>query len=1441
MRDEAYMSGCVTRRWFGFGVGRSFVYLLLAMFLAACSGDACSACDCEGFVQQDFPPEHYDKTIQQAGQIRVTGAGLDFVEANLPTIVEGALPTGLAFCIPETDSNGIRVCYDGEMCQGAPGCELTLSIDDAQIEPQPTDTINIQITVGDLDETLSLDPPLANNCTLTLHKDGDQSQPGTITASVPVTFTVDEMSPTRDVRISLGEIDANLDDLGFDIDGAFLSGCNLVDAAAGIGFVEDLLKDQLRDQLDGAIESFGIEEQLCRTCDAATPCSAATTCDDSGDVGICRYGDGQCVPRPLGVEGQLQLGTVLGDVTQHPESSIDLMAKVADTANVDTGVTLGLRSGFEPDAYRRCVPVDPTQRPSFDPVMLSPSITGETHPVTGQPFHIGIGYHERPLEQLFWSMWSSGVTCLQVDSSFSDLLNTGTLATFLPSLRALGDGGRAAKIQIVPQEPPTVVLGSNTVTPMGMSYTIDEGLITLDWRDLDIHIYGHVQERWTRLTTLRSDLILPIAVVPDGSGSIVPVLGDLDAAIQNIRPIAPELLAEDPQVLIDLVPTLLGFALPSLTGDLISPIEIPEFVGLRIDIDEEDITSVDNNTMIAIFANFQVVATPLHERVNLLVGGHEVDTSRWTKGGLVKPSVTLDVMPLLPSMSFDRDLPVEYQYRVDGGLWSLFEIANGELEIDDPLFLLQGDHTIEVRARYRGVPESTTLSPVETTVRIDYTAPDVELDRDGETITFVATDAVDHASDLFYRYRVVTKDGATDGSWSAWTHDDELDISSLGISGTYRVDVEARDRSGLVGTATANFRDEAKPDPVATLPSDGTTLGGCSSSGEGGPAGLLFLVAFGALLVAWRRRPRGLILGFAAVLAMSGCDCSDDTAATCAEDCPAGTACVEGACEPAACAGDEECPAGFFCSEDGTCAAETCEQTCDATCDSGQFGVCSDSGECTCENYCDKGCDEGSYCCFDSNSCEALPDACADEVCEPGYEPVVQDASTADSQTCEASVGTCACEPLPPVDIGWHGLYASMDVGGGVTATAVYNSTYQDLMVGVLDGNLEPTWHWVDGVDRDGPVVGDPNGPRFGIIARGDKMGKYTDTVVDDSGTIHVFYQDGEELDLKYARGDADGNFEMTTLDAEGATGYWNSALLHNGQLHVVYTTQVSGEPGSWGSEIRTLSFDPAADLDALAPSSTVLDSTGSNNPCGFGCGNDYCFVSEGQCLDNTRDCEPDCGEGEECLEGVCLEIYVAPPPAYAEATGQFNDLTATPDGGMLLTFYNGFVGNVFSMEYTGDMWTQPNAIATAPAGPYVDGVIDDSGSRHFAYMDPSGPSLVYTVDGGAPEEITDGVRDRAEGWIVTDIGEDVSLRVNADGTVTALYQDATTHALYQADRATDGTWTVTEVAGYSDPYTGGRGFHAEILPFTDTSLAVEFVIDQQVEPTQGFPVYFAP
>ena len=137
-----------------------------------------------------------------------------------------------------------------------------------------------------------------------------------------------------------------------------------------------------------------------------------------------------------------------------------------------------------------------------------------------------------------------------------DLLSTATLGAVLPSVRTLAEGqNRAARIVVVPQQAPQVTLGSNRVTRDGNgTYAVDDALLTINWKGFDIHLYAWVMERYTRLFTLRGDLVLPVALVPDGQGNLIPVLGDLERALQNVRLIESRILREDHERLLEADP-----------------------------------------------------------------------------------------------------------------------------------------------------------------------------------------------------------------------------------------------------------------------------------------------------------------------------------------------------------------------------------------------------------------------------------------------------------------------------------------------------------------------------------------------------------------------------------------------------------------------------------------------------------------------------------------------------------------------------------------------------------------------------------------------------------------------------------------------------------------------------------------------------------------------
>ena len=125
---------------------RKLALVSMAAFLVACSD---SGCDCEGFETAKFPEQHYDKTLQNGGQVRVTQSGLDFVEGQVPTLIGQFMEGGLSFCVPPSEGTA-DICTESTCDDGSDGCQVTMEIDDAQLNPEPTDTLNVDITIGDI-------------------------------------------------------------------------------------------------------------------------------------------------------------------------------------------------------------------------------------------------------------------------------------------------------------------------------------------------------------------------------------------------------------------------------------------------------------------------------------------------------------------------------------------------------------------------------------------------------------------------------------------------------------------------------------------------------------------------------------------------------------------------------------------------------------------------------------------------------------------------------------------------------------------------------------------------------------------------------------------------------------------------------------------------------------------------------------------------------------------------------------------------------------------------------------------------------------------------------------------------------------------------------------------------------------------------------------------
>lgn len=603
-----------------------------------------------------------------------------------------------------------------------------------------------------------------------------------------------------------------------------------------LGLVSDPIQDQIR-----AI----ITEQSCMACAGNADCPVSTDGNNTQSTcvnNVCTAG-GQCVPRFLGVEGKLSMGALLGGFGAPADAALELSLAAGSTVQVNAGMTFGTRVGIKPTTVAECVP--PQAAPPMTAV-TAPDFDGEapvpTPPDTG--YHAGLGLSSNFLNNAFWAAHQAGALCLNLSSDSVGLVNTGLFKTFLPSLGKLATrDGKDAPMMVVlrPARPPTVTVGEGTYDPITKKPIKPLLLVTLP--DVSVDFYALLDDRYARLFSLTADISLPLSLIFEGCDKVTPALGDLRSLITNIRTANSEMLAENPQVLADLVPAVIGLAEPALAGAL-SGFALPSLGSFKLKVDAAK--GLGRITGTEAFNHLGLYAKLLPANASCAVSAPRVTAalkaSRMPKAEEMRltgthrlpwPEAVLDVQALGKAGS------AEYSVRIDDGLWTDFAPApHGELVVSHPRFLLQGQHVISVRARV--VEDAHAISaPVPVGFLVDWEAPEVSLRQDLERDRLVVTarDVVTAAGALEYAYQVGR------GAPSAFGAAREISLSAVEAQGG--VTVFVKDQLGNVGQATW------RPAEVALRPdlpevAEGPVAAGCSTGGG------LALVA----VAAWLRRRR---------------------------------------------------------------------------------------------------------------------------------------------------------------------------------------------------------------------------------------------------------------------------------------------------------------------------------------------------------------------------------------------------------------------------------------------------------------------------------------------------------------------------------------------------------------------------------------------------------
>jgi hypothetical protein len=488
-----------------------------------------------------------------------------------------------------------------------------------------------------------------------------------------------------------------------------------------------------------------------------------------------------------------------------------------------------------------CVPELKPPRPQSVPV---PDLAGEGP----AGHHVGLGLSEFFLDSAMYAAHRAGALCLNMTTAKVSMLTTGLFKTFLPSLGVLaGTDMRDAPVMVAlrPKKAPDIRIGEGTYDPVTKKPV--KPLLTLAMPEMSIDFFALIEDRYVRLFTLTADIAMPLSLIVEGCPqTVTPALGDLKQLIANIRTSNSELLSEDPQVLAQLIPTVIGLAEPALAGAL-KGFEVPDMNGFRIKINKlkgiNRIGGGDDHYHLGAFAEIKLAgqcASYAPETFARLMSARiptKEDLGRGDGRPMPWPSAMLEVTSLDLAGNGRR---TEYGYRIDGGLWSTW-YDGPRLEVEHPVFLLQGKHLIEVRSRLAEESESVDPTPAEVEFLVDWEPPAVALaadERQGR-IAVRARDNVSPPEALSFAYRLGNE------SLSSFGPERPIDLASVERFGS--VEVQVRDEAGNVGSAThrapRSFSVEGNRDGVqgAGGPASRSGDGFCCSAGGPGVFGLLVL------------------------------------------------------------------------------------------------------------------------------------------------------------------------------------------------------------------------------------------------------------------------------------------------------------------------------------------------------------------------------------------------------------------------------------------------------------------------------------------------------------------------------------------------------------------------------------------------------------------------
>ncbi|MDI3286385.1 hypothetical protein [Polyangium sp. 15x6] len=866
---------------------RHLIGIMVVILIAGCAGGGCSS-GCSGCGMTPLPGGFDPQArIENAGSVRLTQSGLTFLEQNLGPLAKSLLGGNgsggvVTFPIPSTSGStagiGYDVCPDGpNEGSNPPKCVAEIDVGNAQLNIDTSTPHNIKITgplplrLQDLPIDISyFGIPDSATARLTGNGCTTPSTFANIDLNVDISIEVDT-NPAHSrhgySRVKVGTLSVNETQLQDSLEFCGGGFSNFVlNAMKGIVF--DLLVGELIGTL-----SETIEEQLCQQANPDLNPSCPLGTNDVG--GVCRYGTAEgdeCASIILGTDGNVNLGSLLASVSPGTKGGLDILFAVGgagqrtdnsgyawgDLNPIDGGATLGMYGGAEPTPISQCVKFSEMQLPTGIPIPDEiQANTVSNWPAGLDGPHVGVAVSERFANYALNGMYNSGFLCLGISTETVPQLASGTLSLLANSLRDLGIQREAQQVALVvrPGRPPTATFGNGT------DINADPLIrVKLEQASFDFYIWS--TDRFIRFMTATFDLDVPVnlTVTPDGLLPVLDKIGVSNGVVTN-----SELLKEDPAIIASALQGLLGSLGSQFLGG-INAIDLADAlssVGLTLTIPETvegqgsaglRKLSKGSDNYLGIFATLGVgQASPVAPNPGSAAKAEPIETTarviekKLDRTGFRLGTVDEENAPVVTlQMSSPSDMgavPVEYSYRVDHGMWKPFT-RERTVDVRDEWLRLQGKHTVSVRSRVVGKPETLDETPAEIEVVIDAEPPVIAVGevQEGNRVSIDVRDFVGGGGESRVRYRL---DG---GAWSGWKPATELGMVDVGEAA--EIDIEAEDAEGNVAEAS-----QALIRGRALITGEGC---GCAVVGDdrtqGKPMWIVGLALLGAVIRFGRRR-----------------------------------------------------------------------------------------------------------------------------------------------------------------------------------------------------------------------------------------------------------------------------------------------------------------------------------------------------------------------------------------------------------------------------------------------------------------------------------------------------------------------------------------------------------------------------------------------------------